>query len=128
MATAPGSPLVSSSRCPSEDSAEYYRIKEAVNAELKRYFKPEFLNRLDDVIVFHQLNKPQASPSALPTVPLPPPRITVDYAAGVAAVYGFCGLQVFEIAEIMLEEIARRLQEKDITLTVTQDFKDHTSA
>ena len=28
-----------------------------VNEELKQYFRPEFLNRLDDIIVFRQLNK-----------------------------------------------------------------------
>jgi len=31
--------------------------KEEVFAELKRYFKPEFINRLDDVIIFHNLSK-----------------------------------------------------------------------
>ena len=33
------------------------RIKELVTAELKKEFKPEFLNRLDDIIVFHKLTK-----------------------------------------------------------------------
>merc|ERR1739848_700910 len=31
--------------------------KTLVNEELKQYFRPEFLNRLDDIIVFRQLNK-----------------------------------------------------------------------
>ncbi|OJU40670.1 MAG: NDP-hexose 4-ketoreductase [Microbacterium sp. 69-10] len=35
----------------------YERMKGKVDEELKRHFKPEFLNRLDDVIVFPQLNK-----------------------------------------------------------------------
>jgi len=35
----------------------YEEIKKNVTAELKRRFKPEFLNRIDDVIVFSQLNK-----------------------------------------------------------------------
>ncbi len=30
-------------------------MKEKVHEELKRHFRPEFLNRIDDVIVFHQL-------------------------------------------------------------------------
>ena len=37
------------------DSAEdkqYNRIKSLVNEELKQYFRPEFLNRLDETIVF----------------------------------------------------------------------------
>ena len=29
--------------------------KSKVNEELKRYFKPEFLNRIDETIVFHEL-------------------------------------------------------------------------
>ncbi len=35
----------------------YERMKGKVDEELKRHFKPEFLNRVDDVIVFPQLNK-----------------------------------------------------------------------
>ena len=34
-------------------------IKTAVMGELKRTFRPEFLNRVDDIIVFHRLTKPQ---------------------------------------------------------------------
>ena len=30
-------------------------MKSKVNEELKRYFKPEFLNRIDETIVFHEL-------------------------------------------------------------------------
>jgi ATP-dependent Clp protease ATP-binding subunit ClpC len=37
--------------------ANYTRIKALVNEELKAYFRPEFLNRLDEIIVFTQLNK-----------------------------------------------------------------------
>ncbi|NJM72683.1 MAG: ATP-dependent Clp protease ATP-binding subunit [Scytonema sp. RU_4_4] len=42
-----------------EDEAEatYNRIKTLVNEELKTYFRPEFLNRLDEIIVFTQLKK-----------------------------------------------------------------------
>jgi ATP-dependent Clp protease ATP-binding subunit ClpC len=42
-----------------EDASEsqYNRIKMLVNEELKNYFRPEFLNRLDEIIVFRQLNK-----------------------------------------------------------------------
>merc|ERR1712072_1343354 len=39
-----------------EDS-QYNRIKSLVNEELKQYFRPEFLNRLDEIIVFRQLRK-----------------------------------------------------------------------
>ena len=42
-----------------DDAAEsqYNRIRSLVNEELKQYFRPEFLNRLDEIIVFRQLNK-----------------------------------------------------------------------
>ncbi len=37
---------------------EYYnRMKERVLEELRKYFKPEFLNRIDEIIVFHSLGK-----------------------------------------------------------------------
>ena len=35
----------------------YERMKNKVSDELKSHFRPEFLNRIDDVIVFHQLEK-----------------------------------------------------------------------
>ena len=35
----------------------YTRIRSLVNEELKQYFRPEFLNRLDEIIVFRQLTK-----------------------------------------------------------------------
>lgn len=38
---------------------DYSRMKSKVNEELKQHFRPEFLNRVDDVIVFPPLDKPQ---------------------------------------------------------------------
>jgi len=38
-------------------NSEYEKMKENIMDELKRSFKPEFLNRLDDIIVFHSLEK-----------------------------------------------------------------------
>jgi ATP-dependent Clp protease ATP-binding subunit ClpC len=75
-----------------EDQAEaqYNRIRSLVNEELKQYFRPEFLNRLDEIIVFRQLSKEE----------------------------------VKEIAEILLREVFARLTEKDITLDVTEKFKE----
>jgi ATP-dependent Clp protease ATP-binding subunit ClpC len=35
----------------------YERMKAKVNDELKQHFRPEFLNRVDDTIVFHQLTE-----------------------------------------------------------------------
>ena len=42
-----------------DDLTNYERMKGKVSDELKNHFRPEFLNRIDDVIVFHQLNKEQ---------------------------------------------------------------------
>jgi ATP-dependent Clp protease ATP-binding subunit ClpC len=46
-----------------EDATEsqYNRIRSLVNEELKQYFRPEFLNRLDEIIVFRQLNKAEVT-------------------------------------------------------------------
>ncbi|MBI8990350.1 ATP-dependent Clp protease ATP-binding subunit [Corynebacterium meridianum] len=38
---------------------QYERMKQKVNDELKKHFRPEFLNRIDDVVVFHQLTEEQ---------------------------------------------------------------------
>jgi ATP-dependent Clp protease ATP-binding subunit ClpB len=39
------------------EGAEYERMKEAVLEEMRRYFRPEFLNRVDEIIVFHALSE-----------------------------------------------------------------------
>ncbi|BAZ45138.1 ATP-dependent Clp protease ATPase subunit [Chondrocystis sp. NIES-4102] len=70
--------------------AKYNRIRSLVNEELKSYFRPEFLNRLDEIIVFRQLNKDE----------------------------------VKEISEILLKEVFQRLTEQEISLEVTDKFKD----
>ena len=72
------------------EETNYNRIRSLVNEELKQYFRPEFLNRLDEIIVFRQLSRDE----------------------------------VKEISEIMLKEVFTRMQEKGITLTVTEAFKE----
>jgi len=42
-----------------DDQLDYDRIKERVKEEIDRTFAPEFLNRLDDIIVFHPLSRTQ---------------------------------------------------------------------
>ena len=37
----------------------YERMKEKVMAEVRKTFRPEFINRIDDIIVFHELNEEQ---------------------------------------------------------------------
>jgi len=39
------------------DQGDFEGMKEKIMEETKRYFKPEFLNRLDDLVVFHMLEK-----------------------------------------------------------------------
>lgn len=41
----------------SDENEKYKFMKDRVMEEVKRIFKPEFLNRIDDIIVFHPLNK-----------------------------------------------------------------------
>ena len=48
----------SSSGTNGEDT-QYERMKLKVQDELKKHFRPEFLNRIDDVVVFHQLTREQ---------------------------------------------------------------------
>ncbi len=72
-----------------EDS-QYNRIRSLVNEELKQYFRPEFLNRLDEIIVFRQLTRDE----------------------------------VKDIAEIMLHEVFKRIEDKGIKLSVTDAFKE----
>jgi ATP-dependent Clp protease ATP-binding subunit ClpC len=38
---------------------DYERMKNKIQDELKQHFRPEFLNRIDDIIVFHQLTEDQ---------------------------------------------------------------------
>jgi len=73
-----------------EADSQYNRIRSLVNEELKGYFRPEFLNRLDEIIVFRQLTKDE----------------------------------VKEISELLLKEVFTRLEEKEITLEITERFKE----
>jgi ATP-dependent Clp protease ATP-binding subunit ClpC len=41
----------------SDELSNYERMKAKVGDELKSHFRPEFLNRIDDIVVFHQLHK-----------------------------------------------------------------------
>lgn len=40
-----------------DTKGSYERMQHKVNDELKKHFRPEFLNRVDDIIVFHQLSR-----------------------------------------------------------------------
>lgn len=44
---------------PDDESSSYSGMKSIVVEELKAYFRPELLNRIDEVVVFRPLEKPQ---------------------------------------------------------------------
>ena len=43
----------------------YDEMKTRVTGELKKIFRPEFLNRVDEVIVFHKLTREEIRPSSI---------------------------------------------------------------
>ena len=69
---------------------DFDRMAAKVNDELKKHFKPEFLNRVDDVIVFPQLSKSE----------------------------------LMEIVDLFIKKLNVRLEERDITLTLTEAAKE----
>jgi ATP-dependent Clp protease ATP-binding subunit ClpC len=69
---------------------DYNQVRAMVLSEVQKLFKPEFINRLDDLIVFHKLEPDQ----------------------------------VRQIADLMLNNLAKRLKESHITLEVTNKVKD----
>jgi ATP-dependent Clp protease ATP-binding subunit ClpC len=44
-----------------DEAVTYERMKEKVNDALKQHFRPEFLNRIDEIIVFHELSKDEVT-------------------------------------------------------------------
>jgi len=73
-----------------EKETAHKDIKKNVMEELKRTFRPEFLNRIDDIIVFHQLDKEN----------------------------------IKNIVEIMINNLAIRLETKDIYIEVSDEVKE----
>lgn len=82
-----GEYLLEGIRSGSQDSE---KIREAVLGELKRNFKPEFLNRIDEIVIFNPLKKKE----------------------------------IVKIIDLSLEEIQKRLEERHITLKVTDAAKE----
>lgn len=74
---------------PGDGEKTYEDMKNKVMDELKRTFRPEFLNRIDEVIVFHPLSEDHLT----------------------------------EIVNLMLAELARRLGDYEIKLSVSDDAK-----
>ncbi|MDB9526631.1 ATP-dependent Clp protease ATP-binding subunit [Oscillatoria sp. CS-180] len=73
-----------------EATTRYNNIRALVQEEMKQYFRPELLNRLDEIIVFRQLTKGE----------------------------------VQEIAELMMRGVNNRLTERQIQVSLSDDFKD----
>ena len=73
-----------------ENKNEYEDTKKAVMAELKKEFKPELINRIDDIIVFHKLSDDN----------------------------------VKAIIDIMLKEVAKRLEKQEIKIEISDDVKE----
>ncbi|HEY7939213.1 MAG TPA: ATP-dependent Clp protease ATP-binding subunit [Acidimicrobiales bacterium] len=44
-----------------DEAVSYERMKEKVNDALKEHFRPEFLNRIDETVVFHELSKAEVT-------------------------------------------------------------------
>ncbi len=44
-----------------DEAMNYERMKDKVNDALKQHFRPEFLNRIDDIIVFHELSQDEVT-------------------------------------------------------------------
>ncbi len=44
-----------------DEAISYQRMKDKVNDALKQHFRPEFLNRIDETIVFHELSKEEVT-------------------------------------------------------------------
>ncbi|MBR3842444.1 MAG: ATP-dependent Clp protease ATP-binding subunit, partial [Christensenellaceae bacterium] len=70
--------------------AEHEKMKETLMSELKQSFRPEFLNRVDDIIVFHKLDESNTR----------------------------------EIAQLMLKTVAKRLEERDVHISFTEEAVD----
>ena len=69
---------------PIKDPEVFEKVTKLVNEELKNFFRPEFLNRIDEIIVFNHLTR----------------------------------IDIWEICELMIKSVQKRLKEKGINLIV----------
>ena len=73
-----------------ELGSEFELMERQVKEEMKRLFSPEFLNRIDDTLVFHQLGRSE----------------------------------IAEIIDMQIEEINKRILEKEISISLTQSARE----
>jgi ATP-dependent Clp protease ATP-binding subunit ClpC len=77
-----------------DEAVTYERMKDKVTDALKIHFRPEFLNRIDEVIVFHELSRPEVTE----IVDLMTKRVTTQLAAqGI-------GIELTDAAKLFLAE------------------------
>ena len=74
-----------------ESKDKYEKLKETVSEEMKKAFRPEFLNRIDETIVFAHLKQEE----------------------------------IRQIVDLMLKDLVKRLAERELSLEVTDEVKDH---
>lgn len=74
-----------------QDGTVDENVKQKVEDETKKYFRPEFLNRIDDIVVFSPLTEDQ----------------------------------IARIIEIAMKDIEKRLEERNITLEMTDAAKKY---
>lgn len=74
-----------------ESKDKYEKLKETVTEEMKKAFRPEFLNRIDETIVFAHLSQEE----------------------------------IRQIVDLMLKDLFKRLAERELSVEVTDEVKDH---
>ncbi len=74
-----------------ESKDKYEKLKETVTEEMKKAFRPEFLNRIDETIVFSHLSQEE----------------------------------IREIVDLMLKDLFKRLAERELSVEVTDEVKEH---
>lgn len=74
-----------------ESKDKYEKLKETVSEEMKKAFRPEFLNRIDETIVFAHLSQEE----------------------------------IRQIVDLMLKDLFKRLAERELSVEVTDEVKDH---
>ena len=74
-----------------ESKDKYEKLKDTVTEEMKKAFRPEFLNRIDETIVFSHLSKDE----------------------------------IRQIVDLMLKDLFKRLAERELSVEVTDEVKDH---
>lgn len=101
------------------ETATYAGMKGLVMEELKAYFRPELLNRIDEVVVFQPLQKSQVC-CILPF----PAAIFLLKPFSIISFNHLFTFQMLEILNLMLREVKARLISLGIGLEVSESIKE----